>query len=211
MRNYIYVMLVFWAGFGLVLGAVLKPAPLKADPPKSERVTLAQIKQALAALPPMSGRFEQISWQGGRIGGAFFLALPRRAKFIYDAPAHSIITLRGNWLVVQDSAGGEANRFPIGGSPLKLLHDNATALTQKHIAAIRHMAANDGVEIELIDPSGKLVGTLALQFSLPDWQLRGWWVRDVQGLVTQTRLVRTRSHASLPERLFFIDETEAEE
>ena len=201
MRKNLYVMLFLYAWLVPISGSA---AP----------VNLAQIKQALAELPAMSGRFEQIDWRGARVGGTFFLALPSRAKFIYDAPTSAVITLRGNWLVVQDTPGGEANRFPVGGSPLKLLRDKAQSLTAKHIAALRQgkdAEVGDAVEIELTDPEGKLAGSLAVQFSLPDWQLRGWWVRDVQGLVTQTQLLDIVYHEALPEKLFFIDEDEADE
>ncbi len=198
---------LFFVGLLVVL-FFMPMHPAYADGP-----TLARLKQILADLPPLSGRFlqfdPQIGVQGGVLTGRFYLDLPQRAKFIYDAPASSVITLRGNWLSVQEAPGGEANNFPVGSSPLALLRDGVRGLTHEHIAVMRD---GDGeIEIDLSDPTCETPGRLALQFALPAWQLLGWRATDVQNNVTQVTLSDYKTHKSLPKALFFVQEDEPNE
>jgi len=172
-------------------------------------VLAAKVKQRLQTIGPLSGRFVQTTPGGAERQGMFWLDLPRYARFAYRAAPQSIVTLRGNWLVVQDAPRAEANRFPVSATPLVMLRYGAKQLVPEAIIA-EHRSATQAA-VTLADPQGDVAGQLTLHFALPDWRLTGWQVRDAQNLTTTVALRDVQRHDSLSPRLFDIEEDESEE
>ena len=99
------------------MGCALLTMPV-ASPARA--ANLADINAALADMRALSGQFVQSTPGGETMQGDFFLALPDRFRFIYTQGGKNVVTLRGNWLVVQEFQGAEANRYPVSATPLRL-------------------------------------------------------------------------------------------
>ena len=79
-------------------------------------VSVARINQALKALPPMSGRFEQKLPNGSHATGSYAIDWPSRLRFAYDGDG-GIVTVKGKFVAVQEQPGGEPNWFPVALTP----------------------------------------------------------------------------------------------
>ena len=179
--------------------------------PNISAARLAEVNRGLKALPPQSGRFTQILPNGGRAGGSYHMDWPARLRFAYDAASGgAIVTVKGNFVAVQETARAEPNWFPVGLTPLAVLRQAVETGIQP--AMLVDAAEEDGfIALSLRDPSGELPGMATLYFSAPDWQLYAWRLVDVQNLVTQVRLSAQTFPPSLSDRVFDIDYDEPDE
>lgn len=170
---------------------------------------LADINAALAKMQDLSGQFVQTSPGGPSLAGDFLLALPDRFRFVYTSGAQSVVTLRGNWLVVQERQGGEADRYPVSATPLRLLVDGRTPRIQPdQLQELRNVG--ETVEAILRDPDGDIPGRLVLVFDATTLALQGWRLSDIQGQNSTVWLHNVMAHDRLPEDKFYIDEFHAE-
>ena len=189
---------------GLIIG------PAQAAEPQPE-LSLTQLRQALLALPPQTGRFLQRAPNGGLLRGTFALALPDKMRFAYEGEAQSIITVSGPLISVQEAPGAEANRFPVSATPLQLMRE----VWDKPIspANVKDILIESGrAEVTLVDgDDGETAGLMTLVFDHPKMRLRGWQITDAQNLVTQFALTEVRVVDTLPNSRFFVQEDESDE
>lgn len=204
-----------WPAIIAVL-AVLTVSDLAAQPPTPDRVTLsparlADINRGLKALPPQSGRFEQIMPNGGLAEGTYHMDWPARLRFAYDdAHGGAIVTVKGKFVAVQETARAEPNWFPVSLTPLAVLRQAVeTGIQPAMVEAASE--TQEQLSLTLRDPKGDLPGTATLYFTGPDWQLYAWRLVDVQNLVTQVRLSARSYPSALSDRIFDIDYDEADE
>ena len=196
--------------------AVLTVVDLAAEPLTPDTVTLsparlADINRGLKALPPQSGRFEQIMPNGGLAEGAYHMDWPARLRFAYDdAHGGAIVTVKGNFVAVQETARAEPNWFPVSLTPLAVLRQAVETGIQPAMV-VAASETQEHLSLTLRDPNGNLPGTATLYFSGADWQLYAWRLVDVQNLVTQVRLRARSFPAALSDRIFDIEYDEADE
>ena len=204
-----------WPAIIAVL-AVLTAADLAAQPLTTDAVTLsparlADINRGLKALPPQSGRFEQIMPNGGLAAGTYHMDWPARLRFAYDdAHGGAIVTVKGKFVAVQETARAEPNWFPISLTPLAVLRQAVETGIQPAMV-VAASETQEQLSLTLRDPKGDLPGTATLYFTGPDWQLYAWRLVDVQNLVTQVRLSARSYPPALSDRIFDIDYDEADE
>ena len=204
-----------WPAIIAVL-AVLTAADLAAQPLTTDAVTLsparlADINRGLKALPPQSGRFEQIMPNGGLAAGPYHLDWPARLRFAYDdAHGGAIVTVKGKFVAVQETARAEPNWFPVSLTPLAVLRQAVETGIQPAMV-VAASETQEQLSLTLRDPKGDLPGTATLYFTGPDWQLYAWRLVDVQNLVTQVRLSARSYPPALSDRIFDIDYDEADE
>ena len=170
---------------------------------------LAQINQYLKNLPPQSGRFEQSLSDGARLRGVFYMDWPRRLRFAYDAGG-AVVTLKDNFIAVQDTPRGEPNWFPVTLTPLGVLRAVMADGIRADMIVAQQVTA-DFVALSVRDTQNDLPGTATLYFARPDLQLYAWRLVDVQNLETQVRLSAIETHAQLGDAYFSIDYDEEEE
>ena len=204
-----------WLAIIAVL-AVLTAADLAAQPLTTDAVTLsparlADINRGLKALPPQSGRFEQIMPNGGLAAGTYHMDWPARLRFAYDdAHGGAIVTVKGKFVAVQETARAEPNWFPVSLTPLAVLRQAVETGIQPAMV-VAASETQEQLSLTLRDPKGDLPGTATLYFTGPDWQLYAWRLADVQNLVTQVRLSARSYPPALSDRIFDIDYDEADE
>ena len=171
---------------------------------------LTAIRQALLALKPQSGEFVQRAPNGGLIEGRFDLSLPDKMRFAYRGSSLTVVTVAGPWISVQETPGGEANRYPVSATPLQLLRDSwEKPIDPTHVKKL--IADERFVELTLVDGKGDTPGELTLIFGAAELQLRGWQTIDAQGQVTQVALRSVTYVDALPNETFFVDEEEDSE
>jgi len=170
---------------------------------------LSDINAALADMRALSGQFVQSTPSGETLQGNFFLALPDRFRFVYKQGGHSVVTLRGNWLVVQEFQGAEANRYPVSATPLRLLvNERSLRIQPSQLESITEKGGS--IEVALRDPKGDIPGRLALIFDSETHALQGWRLLDIQQQRSTVWLHNVIRHERLPEDYFRIDESIAE-
>lgn len=175
--------------------------------------SLADINAALADMGDLSGQFVQSSPGGETLQGDFFLALPDRFRFVYTQGraqgGQNVVTLRGNWLVVQEFQGAEANRYPVSATPLHLLVEGRSLHIQP--SQLEALTEKGGlIEVALRDPEGDVPGRLVLIFDSKTLALQGWRLLDIQQQRSTVWLHNVTRHARLAEDNFRIDESIAE-
>ena len=175
--------------------------------------SLADINAALADMGDLSGQFVQSSSGGETLQGDFFLALPDRFRFVYTQGraqgGQNVVTLRGNWLVVQEFQGAEANRYPVSATPLHLLVDGRSLhIRPSQLEALTEKGGS--IEVALRDPEGDVPGRLVLIFDSKTLALQGWRLLDIQQQRSTVWLHNVTRHARLAEDNFRIDESIAE-
>ena len=170
---------------------------------------LSDINAALADMRALSGQFVQSTPSGETLQGNFFLALPDRFRFVYKQGGHSVVTLRGNWLVVQEFQGAEANRYPVSATPLRLLvNERSLRIQPSQLESITEKGGS--IEVALRDPKGDIPGRLALIFDSETHALQGWRLLDIHQQRSTVWLHNVIRHERLPEDYFRIDESIAE-
>ena len=175
--------------------------------------SLADINAALADMGDLSGQFVQSSPGGETLQGDFFLALAGRVRFVYTQGraqgGQNVVTLRGNWLVVQEFQGAEANRYPVSATPLHLLVEGRSLHIQpSQLEALTEKGGS--IEVALRDPEGDVPGRLVLIFDSKTLALQGWRLLDIQQQRSTVWLHNVTRHARLAEDNFRIDESIAE-
>ena len=160
--------------------------------------SLADINAALADMGDLSGQFVQSSPGGETLQGHFFLALPDRFRFVYSQGraqgGQNVVTLRGNWLVVQEFQGAEANRYPVSATPLHLLVDGRSLhIRPSQLEALTEKGGS--IEVALRDPEGDVPGRLVLIFDSKTLALQGWRLLDIQQQRSTVWLHNVTRHA----------------
>jgi hypothetical protein len=200
----------------LVLLGGLLAAPLMAAPlGEGDAVFLARINQALQAIPPMSGRFEQKLPNGGHAEGSYAIDWPDRLRFAYKGGG-GIVTVKGKFVAVQEQPGGEPNWFPVALTPLSVLrHAVADGIQADMVTDLT--LREDNYSITLEDPDDELPGTAQLFFTrgggggVDGDRLYAWRLTDVQNLVTLVRLSEIITHEKLAASHFEIIEIEEDD
>lgn len=179
--------------------ALITPLATKAQ----DAAQLARINKALQAMPPQSGGFVQQQANGSLLRGTYHMHWPNRLRFAYGADG-PVITVRKNFLAVQDAPRAEPNWLPVSLTPLALIRQ-AVADGVRPVMVVAFDAQPSYWALSLKDPSGDTPGQATLYFSQPDGQLMGWQLVDVQNLVTQVQLVDRQTYQSLDEAVFAVD------
>ena len=174
---------------------------------------LTDINAALADMGDLSGQFVQSNPGGETLQGDFFLALPDRFRFVYTQGrvqgGQNVVTLRGNWLVLQEFQGAEANRYPVSATPLHLLVEGRNLhIRPSQLEALTEKGG--AIEVALRDPEGDVPGRLVLIFDNKTLALQGWRLLDIQHQRSTVSLHNVIRHERLAEDNFRIDESIAE-
>ena len=201
--------------FGCLMVGTLMIGPVAAAPlGAQDGPFLARINQALKALPPMSGRFEQKLPNGGHASGTYAIDWPSRLRFAYEGGG-GIVTVKGKFVAVQERPGGEPNWFPVALTPLSVLRNAIAEGIQANMVTDLTLRENN-YSITLEDPSGELPGTAQLFFTRPGGSVDGdrlyaWRLTDVQNLVTLVRLSEIITHEKLAASRFEIIQDEEDD
>jgi hypothetical protein len=118
--------------------------------------------------------------------------------------------VKGKFVAVQETAGAEANWFPVALTPLAVLRQAINDGIRADM--VRDFTLrDDNYSITLTDPSAELPGQAQLFFTRTGDRLYAWQLTDVQNLVTMVRLSEIITHDSLPRNSFDIIENEEDD
>ena len=171
---------------------------------------LGRVNQALQAMPPLSGRFQQTLPNGAHAAGVYAIDWPNRLRFAYDIGGESIVTVKGKFVAVQEVAGAEPNWFPVALTPLAVLRQAISdGISADMVSGFT--LRDDNYSITLHDPSEELPGKAELFFTRKGDRLYAWQLTDVQNLVTLVRLSEIITHDALPRSTFDIIENEEDD
>jgi outer membrane lipoprotein-sorting protein len=181
-------------------------AVLAADAPHFTERQLGDLKRVSAYLNSMhtlSGRFLQLAPDGTPSEGTFYLRKPGRMRFEYDKPSPLLIVADGYSLIVQNLALRTTDRYPLIGSPLRLLLSDDVDLTDDD--RIRQVRREPGaLSVTARQDSGPAQGQITITFADAGGtlELRQWEVIDAQGMRTIIVVTSLRPGVELSSSLF---------
>jgi outer membrane lipoprotein-sorting protein len=184
--------------------AVMLAAPAQAAPEG-----LRQIADYFTAIENLQAGFLQIGPNGETARGDFYYRKPGQMRFSYNPPNGQVVIAGNTWLTIQKKPGKEANYYPLKASPLGRFIASDERLDETDYLASFDVFEGRAV-VTLMDKDKPRAGRLELMFSFPEITLLGWRVSDMQQQITQIHLSHVKQPKSLPNLLFFVDESETE-
>ena len=170
---------------------------------------LREIANYFAALDNLQAKFLQIGPNGETVRGDFYYRKPGQMRFSYDPPNGQVVIAGDTWLTIQKKPGKEANYYPLKASPL-----GRFIASNERLDETDYLSSFDVFEgraiVTLMDKEKPRAGRLELMFSFPQITLLGWRVSDMQQQITQIHLSHVKQPSSLPNLLFFVDESETD-
>lgn len=166
---------------------------------------LAQANRVLNGTQRLQGRFVQISPDGSRAGGMFYMQRPGKLRFEYDPPATLLIVSDGSVVALRDRALRTTDRTPLRSTPLNLILRTEVNLARD--ARIVRVGRQGGwLMITARDRSGQTDGQIQLNFFGDAAELRSWDVVDATGARTRVTLTDMTQPASFNQSLFRLED-----
>ena len=154
----------------------------------------------LEGVDTLKGDFTQIAPSGAISGGKFYLRRPGFLRFEYKAPAALLIVANGGMVYVRDEDLETTDSYPAGKTPLKFLL--AKRIDRDDAKVVRVDRGVDSVAVTFASTDEETEGEITLIANAPDFALRRWIVRDLQGGTTVVTLSNVVSGERLANRLF---------
>jgi len=204
------------ATFAILASLTVAAAAGKVDNSRlapQDREDLKRVSQYLNTLPPLKGRFMQISVEpagssansGGRTlhaKGTFYLKQPGRMRFEYDPPQKVLFIADGRFVTVEDKELESVNNYPLSDTPLYLLLKGDLDLVKDaRITSIERTPGQLRVTARKDDDDG-MAGQLTMTFAYPVLELRQWTVIDSQQTQTTVALRNVQKGVRLKPDLF---------
>jgi outer membrane lipoprotein-sorting protein len=193
----------------VILVALLLPAPAPAaDAPAfspAERMQLRRMSDYLNSIRTLTGRFLQIGQDGAPVEGNFYLQKPRRMRFEYDKPSPLLVIADGFSLVVQNLQLRTTDRYPLIGSPLRVLLSEDVDLADDDRVKAVHVQPG-ALSVMARQESGPSQGQITITFadSGGSLELRQWVVIDAQGMRTVVIVKDLQTGMELKPELFVV-------
>ncbi len=165
---------------------------------------LTTVNTYMAKMKSASGRFVQVGPDGVISTGNFGLRRPGKMSFDYDPPTPLRVASDGFWTVVEDKKLNTQDRYPLSETPLKLILDTKTDYrTSEYVTNVEE--ADDVIRVNAADPDRPETGKIQIVFTKSPVQLKQWTVTDPQGLQTVVTLQNVILNPTLPNSLFYIE------
>ncbi|MFP3945010.1 MAG: LolA family protein [Alphaproteobacteria bacterium] len=170
---------------------------------------LRRVSHYLNTLPPLKGRFLQVSEEpsaeGGRTlhaKGTFYLKQPGRMRFEYDPPQQVLFISDGRFVTVEDKEMESVNNYPLSDTPLHLLlKGDLNLVKDARIVAVKRTAGH--LQVTARKGGGDdMSGQLTMTFAYPTLELRQWTVVDSRETRTTVTLRKVQKGVRLKPGLF---------
>jgi len=166
---------------------------------------LTAASAALNATSTLQGRFRQMSPDGARAVGAFYLQRPGRLRFEYDAPATLTIVASGGTISMRDRELRTTERTTVSSTPLQfLLKPNINLARDARVTRVARDA--EALLLTLRDRSGAAEGEITLRLEGEALTLRSWEVVDATGAATRIWLSEITRPERIEPRLFRLED-----
>ncbi|GAM97316.1 outer membrane lipoprotein carrier protein LolA [alpha proteobacterium U9-1i] len=166
---------------------------------------IAAANNALNGVAAMQGRFVQVSPDGSRAQGAFYLQRPGKLRFEYDPPSSLLIVSDGSVVALRDSALRTTDRTPLRSTPLNLVLRSQVNLA-RDARIVRVSRQGEWTLVTARDRSGQTDGAITMHFYGAGNELRSWDVVDMTGARTRIALSDISRPASLDRSLFRLED-----
>ncbi|HRC26016.1 MAG TPA: outer membrane lipoprotein carrier protein LolA [Alphaproteobacteria bacterium] len=162
---------------------------------------IARAQSYLSGLGTARARFLQTAPDGSEATGTFYLKRPGRLRFEYDPPAREFVVADGLLIYFYDGDLGEQSNAPIGQTLADfLLRDNLRLSGDVRVTEVKR--AGGLLQIQMVQTSDPVAGSLTLGFTESPFALRKWRVVDSQGLITEVELFNLETGVALSPSLF---------
>mgnify|MGYP001337998122 CR=1 FL=1 len=148
----------------------------------------------------LQGDFTQIAPSGAISEGRFYLRRPGLLRFEYDPPQPLLIVANGGMVYVRDDALDTTDSYPAGKTPLKFLLSKKFDRDDAKVVAVDRGV--DTVAVTFASTDAETEGEITLIAEAPNFVLRRWIVRDLQGGVTVVTLNNVVAGKRIANRLF---------
>ena len=189
----------------VVLAALAAPALIAAAPAPAPSPDLAAVQAHLRATQTMTADFEQTNARGQVLSGTIQLKKPGKVRFQYQKGVPILVVGDGKALWFIDYSVKQANRYPIGNTPLALLLDPDKDVAR--YATIVPSGRPDLVVVAGQDKKHREYGSITVTFRRSAGApggliLDGWQVLDAQSNRTTVRLSNQRFNVAVDDSAF---------
>jgi len=171
----------------------------------ADQADLKRVEAYIDGLPPLKGRFQQVSDTGATATGTVWLVRPGKMRFEYDPPSPLLLVAGHGLVVVRDNQQDQTSNLPLSETPLGLLlRDHVSLSGDVTVTDFRRDGGQWRITVVKTDSPG--IGTLTLVLNAPALALTGWSVVDAEGRQTRVSLSDVTMGGDYPGKLFtFID------
>ena len=167
---------------------------------ESDEAVAGKLIGWLEGVDTLQGDFTQIAPSGAISEGKFYLRRPGFLRFEYEPPTPLLIVANGGMVYVRDTELETTDSYPAGKTPLKFLL--AKKIDRKDAKVVSVDRGVDSVAVTFASSDEETEGELTLIANAPDFVLRRWIVRDLQGGITVVTLHDVVSGERLANSLF---------
>jgi outer membrane lipoprotein-sorting protein len=168
------------------------------------------IEKYVNSLQSISGNFNQISSNGAKDSGKFYIQKPGRMRLEYKSPI--LLVADGSSIVYLDKKLDQISYIAQESNPASIiLNVNIDLTSDKPDAKITNITKNknDILEIELTLIDAKQTGKITILFNEKPLSLIGWKIKDAQGITTTITLSNIKPETNLSSSLFKISRTKS--
>lgn len=158
----------------------------------------------IESIDTLAGDFTQVAPSGAISDGRFYLRRPGFLRFEYEPPTPLLIIANGGMVYVQDKDLETTDSYPAGKTPLKFLLRKTIDRDDAQIVNVDRGV--DNVAVTFASSDAETEGELTLIASAPDFALRRWIIRDLQGGITVVSLDNVVAGERVANRLFAVPE-----
>ena len=153
-------------------------------------------------LTNLKGSFVQTSADSKRQRGRFYISRPGRFRFEFNLPSKVVIISDGRYISIQDRDLNTDDRWELSYTPFSaLLQKDVDLLRDTRILEARQ--SDNTIVIAFEDRSGETSNRITLFLTAtPEAQVKGWIVKDAQGLETRIDLTEILGVGELDAKLF---------
>jgi chaperone LolA len=189
----------------VIAAALATPALLAAAPAPAPSPDLAAVQAHLRTVQTMTADFTQTNSKGQTLTGTLQLKKPGKVRFQYQKGVPILVVGDGKALWFIDYSVKQANRYPIGNTPLALLLDPDKDVTR--YARIIPSTSPDLVTLAGQDAKHREYGSITVGFQRSagapgGLMLDGWTVLDAQNNRTTVRLTNQRYNVPVEDSAF---------
>ncbi len=167
---------------------------------ESDEAVANKLIDYIESIDTLQGDFTQVAPSGAVSEGKFYLRRPGLLRFEYEPPQPLLIVANGGMVYVHDDSLDTTDSYPVGKTPLKFLLGKKIDRDDAQVVGVDRGV--DNVAVTFASDDEETEGDLTLIASAPDFQLRRWIVRDLQGGVTIVTLDNVVPGQRLANRLF---------
>jgi outer membrane lipoprotein-sorting protein len=188
---------------GVIMASALADAaapPVAAQLTPQDTADLQRVAAYLNSIRTMYARFQQVSPNGGTVGGQLWMARPGRMRFEYDPPSPILLIADTFYVYYVDKELAEMSKVGLKSTPAWLLLRDP--ITFDDLIVTQFDRGPNTLRISVVEKAEPDKGSLTMTFSDRPLMLRQWSIVDQQRKTTTVSLYDERLGVALDPKLF---------